>query len=1003
MKQSAPQLNKESESFWNGESRYGLVHFRNQSESASPSTTLLVFVHGLFGDAKNTWGQMPQWVLENAGIDMDVLSFAYPAKLFQRSNLQQAAEDLFTWLNTEFKDYSHILFITHSSGGLVVKQMLCQSWQTIQQNKNSAKYYDNSKAIWYRTRRVINIAVPHYGGTRVSSIGGAIAYRIFYVLMAPVLGLIRFLTQGGSDLGKNELIGLVRTKNPQLIELDQLFLSHQNQAMTTEALFPMVHDIFAKSDMAVARIAESEGRQPLYVRGTHGSVKIPNRPSGPIVTIIADIIKLYNDELGLTIANQTLFRINAINHMAGTQTLLGSCAEGEEQQVAKELQPSPTIATVHYGSQLDVSDLVFNTINSDSEHPRKLLITGPAGVGKSIVLRSIAWRAGKNYLAEPTPSTALPLFIPLQQMTVHPGDEGLDWDRLWKWWLHWSRDLYTGMQCTETQLEHMFHNQAITICIDGLVDFVINYPNVGITNMIEMLQNACDKYRDNPHFTIIVCARSSFYGIQHMVKNPKDIYEVLRLTKAQAKQLYPKSQSWIDTVEDNDLLDVILTPLILANYEPCSECNFQRGESTQASIMCQTIRTILLRGNLTELALPNNKRATTDHLIHALVLIAWLFFYRSRGEISVDLLTSEAYQAIKRWQDYFSRVQQSDPVFYSEQLQDTHEQMMVGFSIVENADTCKLLLEQTLFVPTGANRFRFSHRSWQEYLLAQYLVTNVRTHHFEELGYTAYHSRIYKLAGEAYPNQAITESCITQLLTTWEKTHNTYISGNVIAFLSWTHVALDVPALTLLLESAPRLEMLPRLVLFAGLGYRVLSNNEYDYCVSEIRRALTPKLALYSNPQTALLDDPVLSSLAWCYQKAFAEKYATELPNNDWLELDFSDEMTYKALPMICANKDNRWILDERSKSLQYALLVPIQESSSDMKLAIRAVHYLYYLVVARKHGVHVIQLNVELHHLLATDSPFEKMVESFASVTEVLTLYRRCQTFHENLVSAAA
>ncbi len=997
MKQSAKQ------SFWNGESRYGLVHFRDQAESARPSTSLLVFVHGLFGDAEKTWGQMPQWVLENAGIEMDVVSFAYPSRLLQRSNLQQAAEDLFTWLNTEFKDYSHVLFVTHSSGGLVVKQMLCQSSQSIQQNNHSGSDSDTSKSIWYRTRRVINIAVPHHGGTRFSSIGGAISYRVFYALMAPLLGFIRFLTQGGSDLGKNELIGLVRTNNPQLINLDDEFISHQTQAMDADALFPMVHDIFAKSDLAVARITESEGRHPLYIRGTHGSVKIPNRPSGPIVTIIADIIKLYDNELGLTIASQTLLRISAINRMAGIHTLLGSCASGSEQQSIHEQQPSPSIATTHYGSQTEVAELVLKTINSDSEQPRKLLVTGPAGVGKSIVLRAVTWRAGKNYLAEPAPSTALPLFIPLQQMTVHPGDEGLNWDRLWKWWLHWSRDLYAGMQCTEAQLEDLFRNQAVTICIDGLVDFVINYPNVGITNMIEMLQDACNRYRDNPHFTIVVCARNSFYGIQHMVKNPKDIYEVLRLTKVQAKQLYPNTQSWIDSVEDTDLLDVILTPLILANYEPCAECKFQRGEATQASIMCQTIRTILLRGNLTELALPNNKRATTEHLVHALVLIAWLFFYRSRGEISVDVLTSEAYQAIRRWQDYFASVKQSDPVFYSEQLQDTHEQMLNGFSLVENAETCKLLLEHTLFLPTGANRFRFSHRSWQEYLLAQYLVTNVRTHHFKELGYTAYHSRIYKLAGEAFPDQAITEPCIAQLLTTWEQTHNTYISGNVIAFLSWTHVVLDVPALTLLLEAASRLEMLPRLVLFAGLGYRVLSNYEYDYCVSEIRRALTPHLGLYSNPQTALLDDPVLSSLAWCYQKAFAEKYAIEQPGNDWVELCFSDEMTYKALPMICTNKDNRWILDERSKSLQYALLVPIQESSADVKMAIRAVHYLYYLVVARKHGVHVVQLNVELPHLLAAGSRFEAMVELFTSVPEVLTLYRRCQAFHENLVSAAA
>lgn len=997
MKSSLSHSKQFDSAFWNAKSRYGLVHISGQSHPLNQSSTLIIFVHGLFGDAQKTWRQMPQWVLENAGVDLDVVSFAYPAKLLQRSNLDQAVEDLSTWLKTEFKDYQHLLFVTHSSGGLVVKQMLCQSWLDVKSLSDHIKHNEIPKSLWYRTRRVINIAVPHHGGTRFSSIGGAIAYRIFYLVMAPVLGLIRFLTQGGSDLGKNELIGLVRTKNPVLLELDQHFFSVQSEAIELDVVYPIVHDIFAKSDLAVARFKEHKGRQPLYVRGTHGSVKVPNRPSGPIVTIIADIVKKYNDKLGLTIAHQTLLRISAINHMAGTSHLLKSNVSNTEQT------PEPIVATVNFGAQEDISDLVLNSIQRDSDQPRKLLITGPAGVGKSIVLRSIAWRAGKQYLAEPAKATPLPLFIPLQQVTLHHSDDVLNWDRLWKWWLHWSHDLYPDLYFSEPELEQLFRHQAVTICIDGLIDFIINYPNVGITSMVEMLQDACERYRDNPRFTLLVCARSSFYGIQHIVKDPADIFEVLRLTRSQAKTLYPATQDWIDTVEDPDLLDVILTPLILANYEPCAECRFQRGEATQASIMCQTIRTILVRGNLTTIQTADKQRITIDHLTHALVLVAWLFFYRSRGEVSVDLLSSEAFETIQRWQSYFETVKQNDAEFYTEQLSDLHEQMLTGFSLVENVETCKLLLEHTLFVPTGANRFRFSHRSWQEYLLAQYLVTCVLTHHFEELGYTAYHSRIYKLAGEAFPDQSITEGCINQLLTAWQKNHNTYISGNVIAFISWTHVALDVPALALLLESAPRFEMLPRLVLFAGLGYRVLSNNEFDFCVSEIRRALCPHFEKYSNPDNAILDDPVLSSLAWCYQTAFSSKYLTRLPENGWVGLDFSDDMTEKALPMICSRKNSRWILDERSKALQYALLVPIQESSNDTKLAIRAVHYLYYLVVARKHGVHVTQLNIELPLLLAKGSRFETMVQSFHSVPEVLTLYRRCQAFHDNLVSVAA
>src|SRR5439155_12647197 len=59
--------------------------------------------------------------------------------------------------------------------------------------------------------------------------------------------------------------------------------------------------------------------------------------------------------------------------------------------------------------------------------------------------------------------------------------------------------------------------------------------------------------------------------------------------------------------------------------------------------------------------------------------------------------------------------------------------------------------------------------------------------------------------------------------------------------------------------------------------------------------------------------------------------------------------------------------IDTRSRSLQRALLVPILDAHTDSNLAIRALHYLYYLVVARKHGVHVLELAQELPSILAS------------------------------------
>ncbi len=104
---------------------------------------------------------------------------------------------------------------------------------------------------------------------------------------------------------------------------------------------------------------------------------------------------------------------------------------------------------------------------------------------------------------------------------------------------------------------------------------------------------------------------------------------------------------------------------------------------------------------------------------------------------------------------------------------------------------------------------------------------------------------------------------------------------------------------------------------------------------------------------------------------------------------------------MICTIEDGELILDARSRSLQLAFLVPVLDVYSDPNSAIRALHYLYYLIIARKHGIHVVELAQELPPLLASGCEFEKVIHSFTLVPEVQELYKRCQMMHRSLDSA--
>ena len=138
--------------------------------------------------------------------------------------------------------------------------------------------------------------------------------------------------------------------------------------------------------------------------------------------------------------------------------------------------------------------------------------------------------------------------------------------------------------------------------------------------------------------------------------------------------------------------------------------------------------------------------------------------------------------------------------------------------------------------------------------------------------------------------------------------------------------------------------------------------------------------------------------MSWCYHKAFAEQFGVDQPNKSWPALSFDDQTTTRLLPMICTVKGKQLLLDARSRSFQKALLTPILEIFSDANMAIRALHYLYYLLVARKHAVHVHELSQELPQLLDDGCQFEQIIESFTLVPETLKFYRNCQVMHQQL-----
>ncbi|MGD9727326.1 MAG: esterase/lipase family protein [Nitrospiraceae bacterium] len=124
----------------------------------------VVFVHGLTGDAKGTWGTEPYWpeVLANQHPNARVWSYGHKAPMFNLSDangvkkeLQDTSTQLLSALTRHDVGKKPLVFITHSLGGLIVKA-------AIRQDQNSPVGRPT-----YRqgTRAVVFIATPHSGSS----------------------------------------------------------------------------------------------------------------------------------------------------------------------------------------------------------------------------------------------------------------------------------------------------------------------------------------------------------------------------------------------------------------------------------------------------------------------------------------------------------------------------------------------------------------------------------------------------------------------------------------------------------------------------------------------------------------------------------------------------------------------------------------------------------------------------------------------------------------------
>ncbi len=964
-------------SFWTQEMRYGLLHQADRNASDFRRDVLIVYVHGIFGDPLETWGDTPEWVAKKANSNVDALSFSYPACLWDKTSIERAAEDLEVCLTTGFSQYKFLIFITHSTGGLVVKRMLNNAFNKILEAiEEEAFSYSAFESLWFKAHKIVNVAVPHFGGDPALTSFGRRLYNLTFPVASPFLKLIRLTTQGAADLGRNEIIDSLRFNSSELIELHEEFGMAQNSSKERKLPYPQSREISANSDVAVP--TESVSDQHHAFRGNHDSVKVPRSPSDPILEVIAQQVR---DCCGknyplLLNSKGILFKLDALNRQLGEGRLIGT---------KEELERHPN---GHKGSQQAISHKILESLKDEQKPSNQIVLTGAAGVGKSTAMRSIIWHLAFEYLMKPGPNQPVPFEIPLQLFSFDSDKAAFSWNELWSWHEAWVTRMFPGDGFKSTEIVRYFETQAACIIFDGLDEFLTTHPDLGISPVLQAFRHAQKSYQQNPRFSMLIVCRNSLPGLERFARSRNDVFEISRLSVEQAQNQFPQSKSWLSFVKDKGLLDIVLTPLILSALEQ-GDIDPDKLESLcGTSIIRSSIYSILNRSGLVGKTLEDGRVVEAEHLLITLMLISWSLYRNNLGEISIHQLRSETRQLVDSWKSFLEE----------EKLDREMESVALSFDLLSNSFFLNGLIQRTVFITISPDHIRLSHRQWYDFLLAQYFKLCLQYGHVDGFGESAFNPLIYKMVGELMEDEVITERMIDCVIGRWRKTGLSFIPGNVFAFISWTQTAIEPIALKRLLEPLADYSEISRIVLLTGFGFRVLKNDPKDPSVEDLRREIIPLYSMMSDCETCPIGDRIASSIAWCYMEEFNRRFGVERMRVDWPDIRFNAEGQRRALSAMCNVSGERLELDKHTRSLQVAFLLAINQTAEDTDLLIRSIHYLYFLVIAKRFGAHVLELNEGLDLLLQKGSHFEKAVYSEDSSPNLKLLYEHFkETYKES------
>jgi len=641
---------------------------------------------------------------------------------------------------------------------------------------------------------------------------------------------------------------------------------------------------------------------------------------------------------------------------------------------------TPLVATTA-ATQAEVFSDSLALCRSQHVRPVRAVVTGEAGVGKSTVLRLLTRRLCSDFLAGDA-DAPLAVFVPLYftAITADRVAKAADAaargrvlvDLVLEWWTEWVGSLTFGGAVSVEWVRGRLKKEPVTLVLDGVDEFFTNHPAIGVADFRHMLSHLSADYEQNHRLTILLGVRSAQPGLASFASDANRIHEVMRLTSEQAAQRFPSASAFLASMKNEQLEKLLLTPLILAQLDVSRPAHVKRP-ATRSDVIHIALATIVEQSELAKI------HADPGHWIDALMIVASCFFARLRAESVVSALKADAAVLLRSWEDHLVRSGR----------RDAGSDVLAGIALVTDDRACDALCRRTILYPTGQGEVRFIHREWQDFLTARYVATCIRHGYLRGLGHFAFTLPMFLTAGEMLGDMRIEGDLVRAVEDAARETGEGLIHANFCAVLGNSRTPMSGPALEMLLGDLTRAPLLSRLVTLASFGNRAMKNDPTDPSAADVRAHLVRGLMELVKDERV---DCLSRSLAWCNLKAFHQAFQTGMPSVPCPNLGERVEDEQGALDLICDATKTPPAVMPRHRSLQIAWVQIQSMILVAPHRPISAAHYLYTVVVAKKHRAHIPEVSQELPTIFTEGTPIYNGYKNYALVPELWPLFQRCR-----------